>query len=97
MASVKAERRDRLAILAQILEIAKEGTVKTQIMYKANLSFTQLNEYLSFMEKNNLIAIGNSDGKAVYAITLKGMDFLQRHNELAKMLNGKMKQASTKS
>ena len=39
--------------MADILEIAKEGTLKTQIMYKANLSFTQLSDYLSFMLNNN--------------------------------------------
>ena len=57
--------------MADILEIAKEGTLKTQIMYKANLSFTQLNDYLKFMLYNNLITQTNHDGKEVYVITEK--------------------------
>jgi predicted transcriptional regulator len=39
---VKTKRRDKLSIIAEILEIAKNGTLKTQIMYRANLSFAQL-------------------------------------------------------
>ena len=52
------KRRDKLYIIAEILEIAKEGILKTQIMYRANLSFTQLNEYLKFMLKINLLESG---------------------------------------
>jgi predicted transcriptional regulator len=72
--------------MAQILEITKEGTLKTQIMYKANLSFTQLNDYLQFLVKNNLITHVISEHKQVYVITVKGLDFLQRHGELTKLL-----------
>jgi hypothetical protein len=32
----KQKRRDKLYIIAEILEIAKEGVLKTQIMYRAN-------------------------------------------------------------
>ena len=40
---MERKRRDRLYILAEILAIAKNGYLKTQIMYRANLSFAQLN------------------------------------------------------
>ena len=73
-------------IMAAILKITKEGILKTQIMYKANLSFTQLNDYLKFMLNNNLINQTNIEGKEVYVVTEKGIDFLQRHNELTKLL-----------
>jgi predicted transcriptional regulator len=72
--------------MAEILEIAKEGTLKTQIMYKANLSFTQLHDYLKFMLNNNLIAQTNHEGKEIYVVTKKGLDFLQRHSELISLL-----------
>jgi predicted transcriptional regulator len=72
--------------MAEILQIAKEGTLKTQIMYKANLSFTQLNDYLLFLQNNNLITQTYSEGKEVYVITIKGINFLQRHRELTEML-----------
>jgi predicted transcriptional regulator len=88
-----SKRRDKLSIIAEILEIAKEGTLKTQIMYKANLSFAQLNDYLKFMLKTSLLNKFVANGKEVYMATEKGVDFMQRHFELTKLLkeneNGK--------
>jgi len=81
-----SKRRDKLCIIAEILEIAKEGTLKTQIMYRANLSFTQLNDYLKFMLKTELLNKFVSRGKELYAATEKGLDFLQRHCELTELL-----------
>ena len=49
------KRRDRLFIMAEILEIARNGCLKTQIMYRANLSFAQLNEYLGFLLEVELL------------------------------------------
>ncbi|MGB9914359.1 MAG: winged helix-turn-helix domain-containing protein [Candidatus Bathyarchaeales archaeon] len=82
----ESKRRDKLHIIAEILEIAKDGTLKTQIMYKANLSFTQLNEYLKFMLKNELLTKLADKGKMVYAATAKGLDFLQQYRELTELL-----------
>jgi len=81
-----SKRRDRLYIIAEILEIAKEGTLKTQIMYRANLSFTQLNDYLNFMLKTNLLDKNLQNDKEVYKATEKGMDFLQRYREITELL-----------
>ena len=72
--------------MAQILEITKEGTLKTQIMYKANLSFTQLNSYLQFMLENNLITHKAREGREAYVITLKGFNVLRMYTELLQML-----------
>jgi predicted transcriptional regulator len=69
-----SKRRDKLSIIAEILEIAREGTLKTQIMYRANLSFSQLSR---------------SNGKEVYVATEKGLDFLQRHSDLTELLQEK--------
>jgi predicted transcriptional regulator len=84
-----SKRRDKLSIIAEILEIAREGTLKTQIMYKANLSFAQLNDYLKFMLKKGLLNKFHAKEKEVYAATEKGLDFLQRHSELAELLQEK--------
>ena len=51
------KRRDRLYIISEILNIAKGGSLKTQIMYGANLSFAQLNEYLNFLIKVEFLEI----------------------------------------
>ena len=88
MMDAASKRRDKLGIIAEILEIAKNGALKTQIMYNANLSFAQLNEYLKYMLKIRLIDKLEARGKEVYVTTEKGSDFLQRHYELAELLKG---------
>ena len=88
LAEATSKRRDKLRIIAEILEIAKNGTLKTQIMYKANLSFAQLNEYLKFMLKIKLMEKVDNRGKDVYVATAKGVDFLQRQSEITELLKG---------
>lgn len=80
------KRRDKLYIIAEVLEIAKEGILKTQIMYRANLSFTQLNSYLRFMLKINLLKKLVRNNKEFYKTTDKGLEFLQRYREITEML-----------
>ena len=84
--SDSSKRRDKLSIIAEILEISKEGTLKTQIMYRANLSFAQLNDYLKFMLKTGLLSKFRANGKDVYTASDKGTDFMQRHFELTELL-----------
>jgi len=43
------KRRNRLEIMANILEITNNGVLKTHILYKANLSSAQLNEYMRLL------------------------------------------------
>jgi predicted transcriptional regulator len=81
-----AKRRDKLYIIAEILEIAKDGTLKTQVMYRANLSFTQLNDYLDFMLKISLLEKVAINDRDVYRATDKGQDFLQRYREINELL-----------
>jgi len=81
-----SKRRDKLYIIAEILEIAKDGTLKTQIMYRANLSFTQLNDYLRFLLKIKLLDKILENEKEKYKATEKGLDFLQRYREITELL-----------
>jgi len=80
------KRRDKLYIVAEILEIARKGSLKTQIMYRANLSFTQLNTYLKFMLDINLMEKIMQNDRDVYKATEKGLDFLQRYREITELL-----------
>lgn len=86
IAENSAKRRDKLSIIAEILEIAKEGTLKTQIMYKANLSYAQLNDYLKFMLKISLLEKVFRNDKDTYQATEKGLDFLQRYREITELI-----------
>jgi predicted transcriptional regulator len=58
-------------------------------MYRANLSFAQLNSYLGFLQSLNLISQSLVDGRKTYTITQNGIDFLQRHRELFQLLKVK--------
>ena len=93
--SVPSKRRDKLYIMAEILEIAKEGTLKTQIMYRANLSFSQLNDYLAFMLKNDLLEKVLENDREIFKATHKGMDFLERYREITELL--KMEEENCKN
>ena len=81
-----SKRRDKLFIVAEILEIARDGSLKTQIMYRANLSFTQLNDYLSFMLQISLLERVLQNDRETYRATEKGIDFLQRYREINELL-----------
>jgi predicted transcriptional regulator len=81
------KRRDKLVIMAEIMDISKNRALKTQIMYKANLSFSQLTEYLRLLTKIKLLEKTiDENGKEIYRSTLKGKDFLLRHQEIMELL-----------
>ena len=80
------KRRDRLHIIAQILEISKSGCLKTQIMYRANLSFAQLNEYLSFLTKVNLLTPKNENNKTLYITSSKGNHYIEKYEDIGDLL-----------
>ena len=81
-----SRRRDRLYIIAEILEVALEGVLKTQVMYKANLSFAQLNEYLKLMLDLNLLNLSDNSGKHVYKTTSKGVRYLESYRKIRDLL-----------
>ena len=80
------KRRDRLYIIAEILTIAKEGRLKTQIMYRANLSFAQLNDYLSFLTRMDLLQVQKENRKNIYSTTIKGDRYLEKYKDIANLL-----------
>jgi len=72
--------------MAEILEITKDGSLKTQVMYKANLSFAQLKEYLSLLLKIELLGTIAKDGKTIYRITPKGLQYLKSYERIRDLL-----------
>lgn len=79
------QRRDRLYIMAEILEVTLEGALKTQVMYRANLSFAQLNHYLTVLIDLELLE--KKREKAIYKTTTKGMRFLESYKQIQELLN----------
>ena len=81
------KRRDKLLIMAEIIDHTQKGALKTQIMYKANLSFAQLSQYLQFLTRKNLIEKASIEGKEFYKATQKGIDFMEKQQQVVNMLN----------
>jgi len=75
--------RNRMEIAAGILEIAKNGSRKTRIMYLGNLSFDLLQKYLDMLVNLGLLEIRNGNEK-MYVATEKGREFLEDFSELQK-------------
>jgi predicted transcriptional regulator len=80
------ERRDRLQIMAEIIEATKESQLKTRIMYSANLSFSQVNEYLSFLTEMGLIRVYVENGKKLYKTTAKGNQYIENYRQISNLL-----------
>jgi len=84
--------RSRTEIVAMILEAARTGATKTKIMYKAYLSYTQVKEYIAFLQDNELLSY--EQGTQLYKINEKGYKFLRSYGEISELVaplnNGKM-------
>ena len=79
--------RTRVEILANILQVASNRTLKTHIMYRANLSHRQLEKYLSFLEANGMLEhVLDEDEVTKYRVTQKGIDFLKDYERLSNYL-----------
>jgi predicted transcriptional regulator len=74
--------RDRIEIIADILNIAKDGARKTQIMYKGNLSYKLLTRYLEVVIGSGLVFFGENSN--VYRLTEKGLTFLRNFEDYSK-------------
>jgi predicted transcriptional regulator len=73
--------RTRIEIISQILEIANGGvTCKTRIMYKANLSYAQLKEYLRTLSDKDLLSY-DLDTRT-FKTTERGLRFLKTYSHL---------------
>lgn len=73
-------------IAAAILGIAKDGAIKTRIMYSAFLSFPQLKEYLELLIDNGLLETSEHDARTTFITTDKGKRFLKMYNEVDAMV-----------
>lgn len=78
--------RDRIAIVAEILEMAREGVLKTNIMYRAGLNSLMLNKYLGLMMGAKLLDKVLLNGRVVFKATKRGIEFLHYCYEITRLL-----------
>src|SRR5918996_269234 len=73
-----APMRSRDEVIGQVLEAAREGSSKTNIMYKSFVSFDKLEELLERLIADDLLV--QEMGEITYRTTQKGLDFLNKLN-----------------
>ena len=77
--------RNRIDIIAQLLDAASSPTTKTKMMYKAMLSYEQLKEYLVMLSENNLIGYDKPSQR--FTTTDKGFQFMKRYEDLTTLIS----------
>ena len=70
-------RRNNLDICADLLNVAKSGAKKTQLVYKANLNFKIIKKYITRLSEYGFL---DSEG-GQYFTTDKGNRFLTQYHE----------------
>lgn len=80
-------------MVADVLESARNGALKTHIMYSSNLSYSSLNDLLETLTENGMIREEcDSEGKfpsmsKYFVTTDKGYRFLEQFKELYDLMN----------
>jgi predicted transcriptional regulator len=70
--------RDRLSIIAAILQAVNCGSSKTRIMFSANLSFNLLEKYLDICLRAGFVQANGSK----YTLTEHGASILKQYKQL---------------
>jgi predicted transcriptional regulator len=80
--------RNRIEIICQILEVANGGiTKKIEIMYRANLSYAQLKEYVMVLTESDLLRYDLDT--QIFKTTEKGLRFLDAYNQMDAVMKAK--------
>ena len=82
-----SRRRSNIEIIADMLRAGENGAGKTRIMYSTNMSYTQIQKYLSFLVTKGFIDKVEADNTAItYQLTNSGLKLLNLINSLTGML-----------
>lgn len=76
-------KRNKLQVIYDILKVIndKNGKIKpTHILYKSNLSYIMMKDYLSELIEKGLIKEQSFNGRKSYITTKKGIDYLEKFN-----------------
>ena len=80
-------RRSNVEIIADMLRTGENGAGKTEIMYSANMSYSQIQKYLAFLLTHGFITkvvVGNPI--ATYHVTDKGSGLLRNIDTIMEVL-----------
>ena len=80
-------RRSNIEIMADMLRVGENGAGKTEIMYSANMSYSQIQKYLGFLLSHgfiNKVDVGNP--VVTYHVTEKGLGLLRNIDSIMEVL-----------
>ena len=82
-----SRRRSNIEIIADMLRVGENGAGKTEIMYTANMSYSQIQKYLHYLLNQGFIEKVNIDNTLMaYRITDSGFKLLKAIDTLMDML-----------
>ena len=82
-----SRRRSNIEINADMLRVGENGAGKTEIMYSANMSYSQIQKYLGFLISQGFIDKLETDNAVVtYQLTDSGLKLLKTIDNLIEML-----------
>ena len=80
-------RRSNIEIIADMLRIGENGAGKTEIMYSANMSYSQIQKYLEYLVNQGFVNKVNMDNTMIaYQVTESGLKLLKAIDTLMSML-----------
>jgi predicted transcriptional regulator len=80
-------RRSNIEIISDMLRVGENGAGKTEIMYSANMSYSQIQKYLGFLIGHGFIdrlEVGNP--VVTYRVTEKGLALLRSIDTILEVL-----------
>jgi predicted transcriptional regulator len=82
-----SQRRSNIEIIADMLRVGENGAGKTEIMYSANMSYSQIQRYLDYLVNQGFIIKVNMDNTMIaYQVTDSGLKLLKAIDTLMGML-----------
>lgn len=84
------KKRNKLEIIRDILKVIKErdGRIKpTHILYKSNLSYQMMDEYLKELIAKGLIVEKKTNTGKTYSVTSTGNNYLNKYLLVSEFVN----------
>jgi predicted transcriptional regulator len=82
-----SRRRSDIKIIADMLRAGEKGAGKTEIMYSANMSFSQIQKYLDYLVNQGFIHKVDMDhAMTAYQVTDSGLKLLKAIDNLLSMM-----------
>ena len=88
-------RRSNIEIIADMLRVGENGAGKTEIMYTANMSYSQIQKYLEYLVNQGFVNKVSMDNTMIaYQVTDNGLRLLKAIDTLLAMLEPAHKQST---